>query len=177
MYYSYNVFVLPPFQACSLYFFLFHTLYILRIIQDSYVCKYFCALVSLILQGATEPNQILLKGSIKYSDSDYEHVNNTHSTECQHRLCDCYYYAIIDGLNVSLAFGGCRFPQCINLLLFPLDGAPQQLLVLFLLLVKLTQQPEMQTQWVYSAESLGLKGSFVRLYGLNVEDGILNPAQ
>lgn len=97
---------------------------------------------------------ILLKASIKYSDSDYKHVNNL-STECQHRLCDCYSKLerlrlfwpadIIDGLNVSLAFGDCRFPQCINLLLFPLDGAPQQLLVLSLLLVKLTQQPEMQT--------------------------------
>lgn len=64
---------------------------------------------------------------------------------------------IIDGLNASLAFGGCRFPQCINLLLFPLDGAPQQLLVLSLLLVKLTQQPEMQTQSVTQQKVLALE--------------------
>lgn len=56
--------------------------------------------------------------------------------------------------NLSLAFSVGCLPQCIDLFLFPLDGVPQQLLVLPLFLAQLTQQPENATSDGYSAESV-----------------------
>lgn len=65
---------------------------------------------------------------------------------------------------MSLAFSVHCLPQCIDLFLFPLDGVPQQLLVLPLLLAELTQQPENAKSAGYSAESvLARGGSFVTL--------------
>lgn len=52
---------------------------------------------------------------------------------------------IIETFNEHLAFGGsCCSPQRINLFLFSADGAPQELLVLSLLLIQLIQQSETQ---------------------------------
>lgn len=62
----------------------------------------------------------------------------------------------------ALAFSVRCLPQCIDLFLFPLDGAPQKLLVLPLLLAQLTQQPKHAKSVGYSAESvLAQRGSFV----------------
>lgn len=56
--------------------------------------------------------------------------------------------------NFSPAFSVGCLPQCIDLFLFPLDGVPQQLLVLPLFLAQLTQQPENAMLVSYSAESV-----------------------
>lgn len=93
----------------------------------------------------------------------------------RYQICSCAINTDVD----KLAFIGCCVLQCINLFLLPPDRVPQQLLVLSLLLIQLTQQSETQTQCITQQKLMPLeihsvRGLIVSFYSLEIQRDKLN---